>query len=267
MTYSAIEQSVELGAPVELYEFAQGLTRWLFASSAEDIEFNGQLFIASPIKRDRIKSTPDVFKDGVSLTLPRGNEFANQFIGFAPDEVTTVTIHRGHYGDNDYIIYWKGRVAGISVSENEITLECESVFTSVRRPGLRARYEYTCRHALYSQACGAAQDAVKHVGTVLSIDGSIRVTVSGAASYPNGHFTGGLFVAPDGVSRFITAHTSDVVTLNRPIQSLAGAQSVTIYPGCDHLLATCKNKFNNIDNFGGFPFIPQRNPFDGSSII
>jgi hypothetical protein len=42
---------------------------------------------------------------------------------------------------------------------------------------------------------------------------------------------------------------------------------VTLYPGCDHTLgaAGCA-KFANTDNFGGTPFIPNKNPFGGTAI-
>ena len=83
---------------------------------------------------------------------------------------------------------------------------------------------------------------------------------------PDGYYTGGMIVAPDGSARFITAHSGDTVTMARPLASLAGGQTVAIYPGCDHLKETCKNKFNNLDNFGGFPWIPAKNPYSGSSI-
>lgn len=34
--------------------------------------------------------------------------------------------------------------------------------------------------------------------------------------------------------------------------------SVAIVKGCDRLLATCRDKFNNLANYGGFPFVPSQ---------
>lgn len=268
MTYNSFESSLELGTPVELYEFVQGLLRWNYVSGATEVIRANQIYTPSPIKRTAITQTNDVFKDSLKITLPREDQFASQFLSFSPEEVTTLTILRGHANDPDreFRIYWKGRIVGARVSGNEVTLECESIYTSIRRPGLRARFEYTCRHTLYGARCAVNSAAYRHDGTVLSLSG-LNVTVQGAASRPNGYYTGGMLIAPNGGTRFITAHSSDVLTLSRPIPGLTGGQVVTIYPGCDHLKDTCLNKFNNLDNFGGFPFIPQRNPFDGSSII
>lgn len=268
MTYSSYEESLDLGTPIELYEFTQGLKRWTFVSAADPVMFDSREYSPVPIKRNRIKQTMDTFQDDLKLDFPRGDEFAGQFLGFAPEIITTVTIRRGHYGDPDseFIVYWKGRVMGGKASGNTISIECESVFTSIKRPGLRARYEYTCRHTLYSRGCGVNIEAYKHEGNVNAVDGN-DVFVDGATAYGDGYFTGGMLKSGDGTLRFITAHTGDALTLSRPIPGAIGETLVSIYPGCDHLKSTCINKFNNLDNFGGFPYIPGRNPFDGNSIV
>lgn len=269
MTYSTYENSSELGTPVELYEFIQGIQRWNYISGASPIVRLGQTYTPKPVRRDRIKQTNDIFKDSLKVTFPRDDPFASQFLGFAPEEVTTLTVLRGHYGDPDeeFIVYWKGRVVGVKASGNEINVECESVFTSIRRPGLRARFEYSCRHTLYGARCGVNSEAYKHEGIITALSGALNVSVAGASLMPNGYYTGGLLVASNGGSRFLVGHTGDTITLNRPLSGLAGGQLVAIYPGCDHLRTTCDTKFVNLDNFGGFPFIPQRNPFDGGSIV
>jgi hypothetical protein len=49
-------------------------------------------------------------------------------------------------------------------------------------------------------------------------------------------------------------------------QGLAAGTTVTLFPGCDHTLATCSGKFSNTANYGGFPFMPTKNPFGGDPI-
>lgn len=268
MTYATYETSLDRGTPIELYEFVQGQRKWHLVSAADPVTLSSLVYIPSPVERSRVNQTTDTFKDGLSLTFPRDDPFASQFLGFAPEEVTTVTLRRGHYGDpdNQFIVYWKGRVAGAKTSGNEVQVECESVFTSIRRPGLRARFEYGCRHSLYSRGCGAQLVLYKLTGVVQALTGGVTITVLGSAANGNGYYTGGMLLTPDGSSRFIISHTSDIVTLSRPIASLVGGMTVDLYPGCDHRRETCIAKFNNLNNFGGFPFIPAINPFDGSLV-
>jgi uncharacterized phage protein (TIGR02218 family) len=269
MTYAALDTSRQSGAPVELYAFVQGLKKWNYASSDLDVEYLGQVFTASPIKRDRIKQTGDVAKDGITVTLPRDSALSEEFLLAMPEAITTLTLLRGHRTDTDleFVTYWKGRVVGSTADGNTVQIDCESVFTSIRRPGLRAKFEYGCRHTLYASGCNVNRELFRHDGSILSISNGVAITVSGAASQPPGYYTGGVLKSPEGVTRFITAHTSDQITITRPIPGLLGGELVSIYPGCDHLRETCLGKFNNLDNFGGFPWIPGTNPFGGSSIV
>ncbi len=48
---------------------------------------------------------------------------------------------------------------------------------------------------------------------------------------------------------------------------LAVGVPVSVYPGCDHTLATCSAKFGNVARYGGFPYFPQKNPFGGDPIF
>jgi uncharacterized phage protein (TIGR02218 family) len=36
----------------------------------------------------------------------------------------------------------------------------------------------------------------------------------------------------------------------------AAGDTFTAAQGCDHTMATCKDQFNNLSNFRGYPFVP-----------
>lgn len=267
--YDDFETSAESGAPYELYEFVQGAIVWRFTTTESDLLYNERTYTASSIKRARITQGTDVFKDNLKLTFPRGNTFASQYLGFAPEETTTVTVLRGHVGDTDEDVqlYWKGRIIGVSASENTIDVEAESVFTSIKRSGLRAKYELTCRHSLYRTGClvnredFALDTVVNSIGT-----STTELTIEEAALKDDGYYTGGMVLLTNGDSRFIVAHTGNLITLTRPLSSLVAGASIKVYAGCDRTITTCNEKFNNLFNFGGTPYIPTTNPFGGSSI-
>ncbi|WP_157792066.1 phage BR0599 family protein [Pseudorhodobacter sp. MZDSW-24AT] len=107
------------------------------------------------------------------------------------------------------------------------------------------------------------------------------LTILEAAGQPDGWFRGGVlrFGAQLG---FITDHIGTTLTLSRPMPEFAAALATPevnpetgdpiplvadIASGCELRAATCTAKFGNLANFGGFPEIPGRNSFGGSSIV
>lgn len=268
MSYNDIEVSTEDGLPIELYEFAEGLQRWRFATCAGQIVRFDAIFEPAPIERSQLEQTNELEKSSLRVELPRDNSFAVRFLSYIPDRVVTLTIFRGHAGMDtaDYVVFWKGRMVSSSASGNKISFELESVFTSIRRAGLRARYELNCRHVLYQNRCGVDKELYRVNGTVSEALGT-ELGVAAVASAPDGWYTGGFAVTEDGSARFIIKHEADRLYLNWPFQELAAGDPISVYPGCDHLKSTCHSKYNNVLNFGGFPHIPERNPFDGSSIV
>lgn len=269
MTYLNYEVSLDSGSPVELYEFSQNNFVWRYCSCATEVEYLTNIYTPSSIVRDNIKQTTDTFKEAINLVFPKSNAFASQYLTYPPDSVTTLTIYRGHLTDADsqFIVYWKGRVIGAKTTGSEIILQCESVFTSIRRIGLRARFEYNCRHALYSVGCGASKELFKVSGSIVSVIDSLNIAVAEAASLPDGYYNAGIVSFEDGTQRFITNHVGSTLTIARPYSGLVGGSAVDLYPGCNHTKETCLNKFNNLNNFGGFPWIPIINPYGGTSIV
>lgn len=265
MSYDALESSIASGRPVELYRFALGALRWTFASGQTAVVYQSETYQPATIKRTGIEQGKEINRAGIEITLPRDNPLAGLFIASPPEGVVSVTIYRFHSGDAETIVLWKGRVGGARLSGSELTLKCEPVATSLKRVGLRARYQLICRHALYSADCGALKASYGVTGEVSSVSGT-SVQVAAAASKPDGYFVAGMLETNEGV-RMIVGHSGVNLTLVAPMPSLAPGVAVRLYAGCDHSTSTCQSRFNNIANYGGFPFIPTKNPFSGDAIV
>jgi hypothetical protein len=111
---------------------------------------------------------------------------------------------------------------------------------------------------LYSSACGAvpisASAFVSEVnGCNVDLDGGIPGSVSGGLA-------GGWLQTPDGARHMIVSEWADGVELLAPV-AIVPATEVQLTVGCDHSTATCAARFNNLNNYGGFPAIPNKNPF------
>lgn len=279
MAYLDQENSIESGAPYFLYEFVTPDTSYYFTDYPILINWNSIDWSSIAIKHSEIKQSNELSKNGISISLPNTGIFSDIFKGWSPDYTMTVTVRRGHFGASDTLVYWKGRVASHLPKNQILELKCESIFTSMRRPGIRARYQRNCRHSVYGPGCNLDKSNFATNGILSSYSGLV-LTISAASGEDDDWFLGGAVEFPDGSFRFITDHTGSAITISRPSRFVAetvagygenyglyyGGIPVILYPGCDRTLTTCLNKFNNLDNQGGFKWIPSKNPLGGSSI-
>lgn len=269
MTYQTVDQSVQQGAPFMLFEFVRGSEVWRYCDQIEALSALEQTWEPAPIAPSDLSQTSDSARDRVSFRFPSSNPFAQTYLGFPPQGITTATIYRGHLTDftDEIWVIWKGRVTGTEISSDAVSIECEPIFTSMQRPGLRARYQRSCRHALYQRGCNLDQEAFAIPATVTAATGA-GLTLSASVSQS---LAGGVIRLQSGEVSFIISHQDQSLTLIRPfpelIDALAGGDvAVDLFPGCDHTASTCDAVFSNLHNYGGFPWIPGRNPFNGSII-
>lgn len=266
--------------PVEFFRFVMGSEVWTYTSADHPITYNDELYAPVPIGRGGIEAKNELSKANLDIKVDIYNPLSRTLLRSVNEEVLTLTMFvQTELGTGTA---WKGRLSSLKPSGTQLTMAFESVFTSLRRPGLRARYQKTCRHALYGRGCTLNFQDFSLGGTATAVEGS-TLTVLEAATETNGWWTGGMLRAPDGTLRWIIAHNGSAITLSRPIDSLTqaiegsgygqaygnfyGGVNVELFPGCDHNRETCRVKFNNLDNYGGFPWIPSKNPMGGSSIV
>ena len=57
------------------------------------------------------------------------------------------------------------------------------------------------------------------------------------------------------------------VEIDLAIPGLAVSDIVVAAPGCSRKIDTCVNKFSNELNFGGYPYIPIKNPMGAGTPI
>lgn len=156
-----------------------------------------------------------------------------------------------------------GRMAEIggSASEIRITVRSDLELLNVNVPV--ELVQPSCRHTLFDAGCTLSAAAFDVAATVAagSTVGTLLATLSEATDW----FSLGRVVFNDGPnagsSRQIKKHTSgapDSLVLALPLFSApVTGNSITLYPGCDRLQATCGTKFSNEVNFGGAPYVPQ----------
>jgi hypothetical protein len=129
-----------------------------------------------------------------------------------------------------------------------------------------------CIHALYDQNCRVNKDDFRVPVTITSVGAAsfdFTPSVSGAAFWPGGIIE---FDAPGltGVKERRLIESISTNTTVIPYGQMDGysiGQAINLYPGCKRTGDWCNTFFHNVDNFGGFEFMPNSSPFSGDSVF
>lgn len=261
----------------ELYRFVEGSIVNTQTRGNDTVVYNSETYDPWPIKRGAVEVKNELTKASLEISLSLDNPVAQRHLSTTVDSVVTLTVFQ--QTDATTNVIWKGRMVKVKPEAKTVKIVFESIFTSLRRFGLRARYQKSCRHTIYQGVpgvgCGVDKSLFAYEDDVVSIDGTSLV-MSDLSLYPSGRFSGGMIeTLDDNVFRFVVAHSGNVLTLSRPYDHLAelvaaaapALVAIRVYPACRNNMDDCINVFDNILNYGGFPWIPSRNPMGGQSII
>ncbi len=269
MSYD-IEESAGVQAQlVELYDFSVGVLNYRYTSGAESVTpdtATGWEYISEYIERGTIGQHNELAKDDITITVHRDNTVAALYHGRPPDQPVTLIISRYHdegLATEDIKAVWVGSVLSCEFDGLKAKLHCESTLTSLKRAGLWRKYSGSCSAVLYDSRCGVESSSYQFITTVSTISSAV-IDVVGADTFEDDYFTGGYlnWLGSDGnvQSRMIFAHTGTEITMDWLIDGLGVSDQVELFPGCKHTSSDCWNKYQNTDNYRGFPFIPEKNP-------
>lgn len=126
-------------------------------------------------------------------------------------------------------------------------------------------YARRCDATFGDSRCGKNAAAYTSSATIVSAPDATRALVSGLDAHASGTFRHGLLTftsgVNDGASTDIESHVrSDgsvmlIFWLPLPARPSPG-DTFTIVAGCDKSFATCQARFDNAENFRGFPHVP-----------
>lgn len=264
----------------DLYRFVEGTVINTFTSSNEaevytsPVATGPETYEPKIMGRGEITDKAQPTKGSLDITFPLNDDFAQHLLNSGIDSIVRLDI----YSKDEAGVFrteWRGRLSKVAPKDKEVTVTFESVFSANRRVGSRRVFQRTCPYAVYGPGCTLSLAAFLTAATVTAMSADGRtVTVPEAAAKPSGYYTAGIVQMPDGSMRYITSHVGSTLVLIRSSDILnaafatASPVDVHIAKGCTQLQPTCGDSdFNNLPNFGGFPFMPLTNPIGGSSIV
>lgn len=253
-----------LSRKTELYEWSRGTTYWRYTSGDRAATFNQQTYAPAAIKRSALADTQESAKNKLDITVPLSLPLLQQWRGGGtPSEEIKLTVYQLRGGMVS--IVWRGVLANPTFSDREAVLHHLPPAAAAARIGLTPPWSKTCHKVLYSAGlggCNASLAGMRVDGTLTAVAGKVMQAAAWAGK-PDGWFERGFVMwatATGTERRAIVSHAGDTLTLLTPAGATAGTV-VSAYPGCDQTALTCRDKFHNIDNFGGFAWLPSKNPF------
>lgn len=244
---------------MDLYRFEFLGRIYSYTSGIDTVVYNSITYKPSAIKRTEISL--ELTDSEVRVTIPLEVEPFTKFVVTSPS--TELSLKIINYaaevevftGIMTKIVF--DRVAGTS----QATFKRKEAFFDSEVP--YRTYGTSCSFGLYSVECGVndADHSLVLIDYIISEDRR-QVSSSTLTTVDTGTMTGGYVKTNEGETFYVLKHVDNILYLDQPI--IGDPVSLLVKKGCNKLFTTCKNKFNNSLNFGGFPLTPTKNPVTDS---
>jgi len=245
---------------VELYQFRRGSERGYYTNYSQNVVFATQTYFAATITRNGFSVDGNLSNVSTTITGAVLSDFG-VYIASQPSERTEVNIYRAVSDDLDeYAMILSGNVTGVTFSEdNRCTLQVTEKASILDREVDMIVHSVTCNHNVFYGDCSLDPLLWRVVSSNTTFSGS-TLYVNECSVYADNYFQGGeVHIGND--ARLITGSSGTALSLHVGFpQNIVDGTEVEIYPGCDRKPSTCLDKFNNLDNYLGMPYIPDKNP-------
>ena len=224
------------------------------AATDEDIMYNGYKFIAVPFQRQSITKSMDNITDSCSISVSDVDWNLLSYVVNGWDfRGAHCTIFRIQYPDSltdPQIVQWvfSGRIDEPSFAEGTFSCKITQVFPEVQCPN--RSYQLACNSEFGDAECGASL-ATENVAIV---DVNENIITLGK-SYEENYWRNGVAKC-DGEARVIEKSIGDTITLNVNFLQELDGKSIELSRGCNKSVDDCKNRFDNLAHYSGFPAIP-----------
>jgi uncharacterized phage protein (TIGR02218 family) len=236
-------------------------TLFRYTSNVDDVVVGANTYLfRSGLVRGEVEVNVSELDSFMTLVLPCTDAVVRSYMESPPSLPVFINVEQV---ENGIVLPWfKGIVSSVSVSG--ISAEFRLIGNGVAQlsSATSARYTALCRHALYGPACRVNKNNHKINGTLSAVEDSGLVLTSTAFNdVARQRWIGGAIDIGGQLRTVIAQPASDKIRIDRAIIGLIGNETFEIYEGCDKNVNTCRDKFANLENFGGIPNLPRRNPF------
>jgi uncharacterized phage protein (TIGR02218 family) len=236
-----------------------------FTDSDEDLSYEHELYSSgSYFTPGFITSKNDLAQDNFNISgVIDGKYFTRESImsGDCDKSYIEVFLVNIEKLDEARIMLKTGWVGKIDYSGNNFSAEIISISSKTNNV-IGSCYSSSCRVEFASHPCGKSIEDYTYAGEITSL-GEQNSFFDNNRLEPDDYFSQGklIFISGknDGRSYSVLRFQERQITLNFIIDTkLSIRDKYKIIVGCDKSVNCCANKFNNILNFRGEPYIPSK---------
>jgi hypothetical protein len=275
------------GRPVELLTFRNGLNEYRYTNANNTVTVSAKEYEPLAYTRTAPSQSKDADDSQLRVVLSGQNPVALLYREILQSNITTITIERFH--DNDPAIqvqvFWKGQIGSVTVKNSEATILCIP-FTQGTDEMPRYTYQALCNYYLYEQnTCRVTKNNFRFVSTITGFLTPTLVTVSGLRAQAGAldalvsgsltsdeldeYWLNGYCLVQSGEFRRVVRNPAgasspldpDVIQIPFPFVQASAGDTIEVFAGCKRDTDMCVRKFDNLENYGGWPTVPVVNPF------
>jgi len=253
--------------PFELYKIWRGSDVWRYTSGDIAVDYEGYTWQPATIERGTVQYNSDLECSELEVTFAKVDPAVTAYFAGFPMKKTWIEVRKLFHGLNplEHVVLFVGEIHSVALKGPAAQAKCVGAESVLRRSVPRYTYQPECNWTLFGAQCGLDDTAYKlSVAADVQVDENTNTQWLVATEFGgqlDGYWVLGC-VEYENDKYPIAEHAGHSIRLSRPIAGLTEGENINInvYPGCDGKLATCRDKFNNLLNFGGHPYIPLDNP-------
>lgn len=264
----ASEETQKKRKPTELYHlwregtYLYGDEHWRYTSADFPITYGGNVFSPATVSRGAARYDTQFEVSTLRCTFGYVEDPVLEYIAQNPVELIWIEILKW-YEDvtpEEASVIFVGQIKNVSFEGNKASLTCVGFEHYLQQRIPKYRCQIGCNNDLFDDFCGLSRTVWGTYTEITTVDtDGVVLSSANFGTYENGWFTRG-FVKWGDHYRMIVDHSETAITIRFNMPGFTAGESIQAYAGCDKQLHTCVEKFDNMLNFFGHPWIPIDNP-------
>lgn len=248
-----------IGRKIELFVFEYRGEFYRYTSSDREVTSNGEEYIPLTIKRSDLQASSEQAKKELTIDCTVEFPIVDFFKLLTPQNIKFTLFETLRSDPDNVHQLYNGILKSCVITGSTAKLTAQPFSGLLTRDICRYSYSTLCNHNLYGEGCGLNIEDHTFDFEVLSVE-SDGITINFTTQLPVGNFVNGVMRLDSGEARMVIEEVGSGLKVISPFENINTGDLVRVSLGCDRTVSACKG-FNNYDNYLGFRYIPNRNPY------